>query len=301
MATKKVGPPVPPRPSAVSVLAKSRSASPTVQNHNNNNKSAARIVVYKSPSLENTRASPPKISPPTPPIIAEKPSVNNEIKSQATMNENAKPPVSVRVVTPPVPKPRHKSPARAAAPLQAIRTSSIEIDDSQALAFQTKFLNEVAERNKNITLPSRPDPEGKEKDLKIIDEKSNNNKIFSEMLISELTSLHSIENLNLNNKNEDDPEIHSPKVNKNAKNNSNNNNNKNRPESISSNDTSPNGTKSRIRTSDWIEVGDNGKEVIMTSCHISLEDSGLEDEEKLDDASSGVGDSWDSVRDTEER
>ncbi|XP_035778410.1 homeobox protein 5-like isoform X2 [Anopheles albimanus] len=63
--------------------------------------------------------------------------------------------------------------------------------------------------------------------------------------------------------------------------------------------TSPNGTALRlpkIRTSDWIEVGDNGKQVVLSSCQISLEDSGLEDEEKLDDASSGVGDSWDSVK-----
>ncbi|CAD6993312.1 unnamed protein product [Ceratitis capitata] len=43
-----------------------------------------------------------------------------------------------------------------------------------------------------------------------------------------------------------------------------------------SSDSSPYGTErsARIRTSDWIEVGDNGKEVTMTSCHISLEDSG---------------------------
>uniref|UniRef100_A0A2M4A9S1 Uncharacterized protein n=1 Tax=Anopheles triannulatus TaxID=58253 RepID=A0A2M4A9S1_9DIPT len=63
--------------------------------------------------------------------------------------------------------------------------------------------------------------------------------------------------------------------------------------------TSPNGTAIRlpkIRTSDWIEVGDNGKQVVLSSCQISLEDSGMEDEEKLDDASSGVGDSWDSVK-----
>lgn len=73
--------------------------------------------------------------------------------------------------------------------------------------------------------------------------------------------------------------------------------------SSSSNDVSPQGTQRapRIRTSDWIEVGDNGKEVVMTSCHISLEDSGLEDEERLDDASSGVGDSWDSIKDSEDR
>uniref|UniRef100_A0A182NFC4 Uncharacterized protein n=1 Tax=Anopheles dirus TaxID=7168 RepID=A0A182NFC4_9DIPT len=69
--------------------------------------------------------------------------------------------------------------------------------------------------------------------------------------------------------------------------------------------TSPNGTAVRppkIRTADWIEVGDNGKQVVLSSCQISLEDSGMEDEEKLDDASSGVGDSWDSVKeDAEER
>ncbi|GAB0091825.1 hypothetical protein DMENIID0001_067100 [Sergentomyia squamirostris] len=69
-----------------------------------------------------------------------------------------------------------------------------------------------------------------------------------------------------------------------------------------STDSSPNGTqRSRIRTSDWVEVGDNGKTVVMTSCHISLEDSGMEDEERPDDMSSGVGDSWDSTRDNEER
>lgn len=67
--------------------------------------------------------------------------------------------------------------------------------------------------------------------------------------------------------------------------------------------SSPNGTQrmARIRTADWVEVGDNGKEVLLSSCQISLEDSGLEDEERLDDGSSGVGDSWDSVKDIEDR
>ncbi|XP_017076328.1 uncharacterized protein LOC108111402 isoform X1 [Drosophila eugracilis] len=68
-----------------------------------------------------------------------------------------------------------------------------------------------------------------------------------------------------------------------------------------STDSSPYGTErsQRIRTSDWIEVGDNGTAVTLTSCHISLEDSGMEDEERLDDMSSGVGDSWDSVKEAE--
>uniref|UniRef100_A0A182K4V0 Uncharacterized protein n=1 Tax=Anopheles christyi TaxID=43041 RepID=A0A182K4V0_9DIPT len=78
-----------------------------------------------------------------------------------------------------------------------------------------------------------------------------------------------------------------------------------RRSSGSETDSTPNGTATRlpkIRTADWIEVGDNGKQVVLSSCQISLEDSGMEDEEKLDDASSGVGDSWDSVKeDAEER
>lgn len=67
---------------------------------------------------------------------------------------------------------------------------------------------------------------------------------------------------------------------------------------------SPNGSqRSRIRTADWIEVGDNGKQELFTSCQISLEDSGLEDEmERLEEtASSGAGDSWDSIIDHDER
>lgn len=71
-----------------------------------------------------------------------------------------------------------------------------------------------------------------------------------------------------------------------------------------SSDSSPYGTErsARIRTSDWIEVGDNGKQVTLTSCHISLEDSGLEDEERMDEmSSSGVGDSWDSVKEAEQQ
>lgn len=253
MATKKVGPPVPPRPTAVSVahaLAKSRSASPNLPN----GKPTTRTVIYKSPSLENTSHPP------------------------------AKPPEK-----PPVPKPRHKSPARVTpVPLQKTMTK-IEIEDTKA--FAKKILNEVAEMNKaKQTLPNRPDPEGKEKDLKPVEEpaKSNlSNKAFSEMLISELTALHPSTETVSQSELTDKVEVQI--------------NSKEKRGSVSSTDVSPHGTKSRIRTSDWIEVGDNGKEVLMTSCHISLEDSGLEDEEKLDDASSGVGDSWDSVRDTEER
>ncbi|XP_032596706.1 ras guanine nucleotide exchange factor P isoform X1 [Drosophila grimshawi] len=105
------------------------------------------------------------------------------------------------------------------------------------------------------------------------------------------------------------------KENSNNNNSSNNNSNNNKDDNLNgsstprkrcpsgcSSDSSPYGTErsQRIRTSDWIEVGDNGKQVTLTSCHISLEDSGMEDEERLDDmSSSGVGDSWDSVKEAE--
>lgn len=103
---------------------------------------------------------------------------------------------------------------------------------------------------------------------------------FHELLISELAEMH-----------KDDSVVATPKINRSR-----------RYSSSCSTDSSPNGThRSRIRTSDWVEVGDNGKEVLLTSCQISLEDSGLEDEERLDDMSSGVGDSWDSVKDNDDQ
>ncbi|KAG4081134.1 hypothetical protein HA402_011979 [Bradysia odoriphaga] len=95
---------------------------------------------------------------------------------------------------------------------------------------------------------------------------------FHEQLISELAEMHKVEQ---------------PRT---------------RYSSSCSNDSSPNGThRSRIRTADWVEVGDNGKEVLLSSCQISLEDSGMEDEERLDEISSGVGDSWDSVNGVDDR
>lgn len=196
--------------------------------------------------------------------------------------------------------------------------------DSQVIEFTNQFMNEIFEKmQKNKKeLPNRPEPEGKEErpsqhslesrkplqrektfDEIIYEKKS----IFSEMLISEISE----KRINSNNSGspilQTPPQSHStpksdasqspisPQKQQQQK--------RERQISTSSNDISPQGTHRppRIRTSDWIEVGDNGKEVVMTSCHISLEDSGLEDEEKLDDASSGVGDSWDSVKDAEER
>ncbi|XP_062548416.1 uncharacterized protein LOC134213397 isoform X2 [Armigeres subalbatus] len=164
-------------------------------------------------------------------------------------------------------------------------------------------------RTSSIRLPYRPEPEGGEHisptndrnaptklinppsiDPKTIDSKLSEKKVaFHELLISELTAMRQASGAqdgaataaNAASRRQRCP-----------------------PETRSSADVSPNGTASRparIRTADWIEVGDNGKEVVLSSCQISLEDSGLEDEEKLDDASSGVGDSWDSVKDAEER
>ncbi|XP_055547447.1 uncharacterized protein LOC129731460 [Wyeomyia smithii] len=159
-------------------------------------------------------------------------------------------------------------------------------------------------RSSSIRLPYRPEPEGGEyvtpsndqnrRTVKVIkppaidpgtmDLKLSEKKVaFHELLISELTAMRSAH--------ENPVDIVSKRQ-------------RYPPETRSSSDVSPSGTASRmgrIRTADWIEVGDNGKEVVLSSCQISLEDSGMEDEEKLDDASSGVGDSWDSVKDAEER
>ncbi|XP_058818121.1 GATA zinc finger domain-containing protein 11-like [Topomyia yanbarensis] len=158
-------------------------------------------------------------------------------------------------------------------------------------------------RSSSICLPYRPEPEGGEHvtplndqnrgvklikrhviDPKTIDSKLSEKKVaFHEQLISELTAMR------VAHENTIDTVSRRQRY---------------PPETRSSTDVSPNGTATRlarIRTSDWIEVGDNGKEVVLSSCQISLEDSGMEDEEKLDDASSGVGDSWDSVKDAEER
>lgn len=112
---------------------------------------------------------------------------------------------------------------------------------------------------------------------------------FHEMLISELTEMH---------KDDDSKVVAAPE--ELTVRSKGSNQRCRRYSSSCSADSSPNGTqRARIRTSDWVEVGDNGKEVLLTSCQISLEDSGLEDEEqRLDDVSSGVGDSWDSVKDT---
>ncbi|KXJ83138.1 hypothetical protein RP20_CCG008807 [Aedes albopictus] len=168
-------------------------------------------------------------------------------------------------------------------------------------------------RTSSIRLPYRPEPEGGEHisptndrnastklinppsiDPKTIDTKLSEKKVaFHELLISELTAMRQQHSGLL-----EEGGINAGAASRRQR---------CPPETRSSADVSPSGTSSRpaaasrIRTADWIEVGDNGKEVVLSSCQISLEDSGMEDEEKLDDASSGVGDSWDSVKDAEER
>lgn len=129
--------------------------------------------------------------------------------------------------------------------------------------------------NKNMKkgqeLPIRPEPEGKEGHnfcAKSVEERICESKFaFSKKLMSELTAMR-----------QTDSKMYA-----------------NEASVIKEREVS------NIRRSDWIEVEDNGKPVLMTSCHISLEDSGMEDEEKPDDCSSGVGDSWDSVKESEER
>ncbi|XP_055600608.1 uncharacterized protein LOC129749612 [Uranotaenia lowii] len=155
-------------------------------------------------------------------------------------------------------------------------------------------------RTSSIRLPYRPEPEGGEHTTPIqIDSKpstkipdlNNCSKLsaqkkldFHELLISELAQMRGKRQA-----------VAAPEV------------------SRSPTGSSPSGTvpraSPRIRTSDWIEVGDNGKQVVLSSCQISLEDSGMEDEgggkhedeDGEDDLSSGVGDSWNSVKDDDER
>ncbi|KAL7030506.1 hypothetical protein ACKWTF_006688 [Chironomus riparius] len=65
-------------------------------------------------------------------------------------------------------------------------------------------------------------------------------------------------------------------------------------------DLSPSGNKQMtiMEMRDDVKINRNGN----TTCLISLEDSGVEDEEKADDcSSSGVGDSWDSCKDMQNR
>uniref|UniRef100_A0A1Q3FLY2 Putative mediator of rna polymerase ii transcription subunit 26 n=1 Tax=Culex tarsalis TaxID=7177 RepID=A0A1Q3FLY2_CULTA len=165
-------------------------------------------------------------------------------------------------------------------------------------------------RSSSIRLPYRPEPEGGEHvtpsndtnsnsvikvtppsiDPSTLDSKLSEKKVaFHELLISELTAMRSAAAAATGGQSD-----------------SISRRQRKPPEHRASPEVSPTGT-ARIRTADWIEVGDNGKEVVLSSCQISLEDSGLEDEGKHDEdgdddgGSSGVGDSWDSVKDAEER
>lgn len=165
-------------------------------------------------------------------------------------------------------------------------------DDGKLIETSNNYvkLNDISQRqmkraNSLDFLNERPEPEGASDSgkTKTVDDKILEKKVvFSEMLISELTEMRKTPDYTDRNR----LSLKGLKS----------------KYTRSSPDISPDGTnRSRIRNSDVIEVDDNGKKV-YSSCYISLEDSGLEDEEKLDDcSSSGVGDSWDSCKDVEER
>ena len=148
-----------------------------------------------------------------------------------------------------------------------------------------------AVRKSLVTLPVRPEPEGGEHSPPGMnfEEKLSDRKVtFHEMLISELAAMDR-DDLKMKMPIEVTNDAVIARVEMNQ-----------RRISECSVDSLAN-DRARIRTSDWVEVGDNGKEVLLTSCQISLEDSGMEDEERLDDTSSGVGDSWDSIKEVEDR
>lgn len=109
------------------------------------------------------------------------------------------------------------------------------------------------------------------------DEKLKDRKVmFHEMLISELSEMRR------------------------AGNDTNNHHHHRLSSAKSCSDLSPSGNKQMtvMEMRDDVKINKNGN----TTCLISLEDSGVEDEEKADDcSSSGVGDSWDSCKDMENR
>ncbi|XP_063707875.1 uncharacterized protein LOC134836613 [Culicoides brevitarsis] len=328
-SVRKVGPPVPPRPSANQVASnKSRSCSPTPASIK-----SSRTVVYKSPSLEEknevistnqaTTQVARAVPVPKPRLI----SPMQTLKSSNDLPQSSSPMRQTTVVH--AIENENRVSIKSAGIEVKTNMKSVEID-LQQMEFTNKFMDEIQSRK----LEKRPDPEGKEEFREGSDSSSGNSdsfvsacsnlntsrteksfeeklsekkSIFTEMLISEIIANHpppatNPVAMNLQIASQRAPISHStPKSSESppivVK--------RERLPSTSSNDISPHGTQRhsqpRIRTSDWIEVGDNGKEVVMTSCHISLEDSGMEDEERLDDASSGVGDSWDSIKDSEDR
>lgn len=372
MASKKVGPPVPPRPAATNVVqavTRAQSSSPSTPNKFMN----GRTIVYKSSVGSD---------------LKEATAVSDDKKKTVTLISNEDKLTPKRRPIPPVPRPRLKSPIRIASPMsiakenrlqgESVQTSredkisivstSLEVENnqksleitepidgrtfftsksfknrpellhpneqvnhkptpkdltkddrqnlktqividssvSQTVDFTNKILCEMETIIKNSKshqqrLPSRPEPEGKEGhqvSQKSVEERISESKTaFSKKLLSELTAIRKNDSSKVLVKDErtfsKEEEEQIVILKRRPKDNVTN--------SVSPVEVSPNFMKSRIRTSDWIEVEDNGKAILMTSCHISLEDSGMEDEEKPDDASSGVGDSWDSVKDTEER
>lgn len=334
MLSRKPGPPVPPRPtpSAVALATKNRENSPPLQSIQH-----GRTVIYKSPSMilnNNNDDSSKNISYG---IKKSKTDVNisndNEIKQNnrnadvqliTKSNENSHSDIKKKS---PVPRPRlnnnrnsienitkidefllinNSNDVKEGLAKQPKEKSFIEIENNIRNSnhvnklFTEIIINSspiVEAKNNDIKLEhcisvspvnnsstkynllKRPEPEGGEfiinppqefKNAGLVDKKK---VAFHEILISELTAMRKSGSSSSYDKMQ------------------------------KSFDISPNGTqRSRIRTADWVEVGDNGKELKLTSCQISLEDSGLEDEERIDDCSSGVGDSWDSsVKDIDER
>lgn len=320
MLSRKSGPPVPPRPkpSAVALATKNRENSPPLQSIQH-----GRTVIYKSPSMilnNNNDDSSKSISYD---LKKSKTDININISND---NENSHSD-DIKKKSP-VPRPRlnnnnnnnnrnsienttkidESNDVKEGLAEQSKEKSFIEIENNMKNSnhvnklFTEIIINSspiVEAKNNDIKLEhctisvspannitstkynllKRPEPEGGEFIINPPQEFKNSTQIdkkkvaFHEILISELTAMRKSGSSNSYDKMQ------------------------------KSFDISPNGTqRSRIRTADWVEVGDNGKELKLSSCQISLEDSGLEDEERIDDCSSGVGDSWDSsVKDIDER
>ncbi|XP_059616291.1 uncharacterized protein LOC132261473 [Phlebotomus argentipes] len=299
MISRKPGPPVPPRPSAAVVaharLSKSQSGVIVTGSG-----AAGRTLVYKSPSsgaLVDKRALATENDASKVVIVAQQKTEDSE-----NQKENLKP-MQLEMYTKSPSVVRSKRITSDSTPQKVTQDDDLPVRDDDVVVVNGPMMLREENRNRieiksehqqpvatekteiiinsdaievrNGNSAKRPEPEGDEAPTVREDPLPVEKKVaFHEMLIAELTAMRT-EKIPMRKK---------------------------RQSIDRSTDSSPNGTqRSRIRTSDWVEVGDNGKTVVLTSCHISLEDSGMEDEERPDDTSSGVGDSWDSMRDNEER
>lgn len=292
---RKVGPPVPPRPPKTAVqkaLEKTRNQFPPPPVPI----AKGRTVIYTSTDNNNSQSFDTKLHESS---THSSPSTG----LKATQNGNAARAVNKESSTPlmhyksPVPRPRLKTPPSPPSTLPNINTRNYQshtttkklstdygYKKSRDDELKEKLLNEIFSgrlveaanvhlryNGSNLKRSSSCDVLNDRNSIIEMSpptpqEKSSDHKVaFHEILISELSEMRR--------------ETHRLSAAK------------------SCSDLSPSGPKQVFTL---VDIGRN--EICNNSCLISLEDSGVEDEEKPDDcSSSGVGDSWDSCKEMQNR